>query len=497
MAVVASDRGDPCAHAVKNELKLCPFEIKERAPYHVLRLLAGAKVNENKEQDCIILSICGNDYMITSEALEFYNRVADRIKREELEAKGFSASFNTEDVCFIFNHAGKVAAIEYGKDPKMLRVFFYLADYGGCGFYRIIQPSCFFNKDKESLIYSEYGDGFSHNLGKNFDVIVYPRLGDPWAFSVLRALKNMGKVVIFETDDLLSSIPDWNPAKHAHHAKENLWREKFIKECDGLIVSTEELKSRLGREDRTYVCHNGVDEKIWPMVVKEQVGVRESKEKGEKIGILWAGSKTHSKDLAMIAPVIKRLIRQFPETLHVYFVGSVPTEFLISQDVCGVLTAEVCPQFRNNISFVHGVNVFQYPQLLASLPVHIALAPLVECEFNECKSEIKVLEAWALGLPMIASRIAPYSRAIKHNVNGLLIGPNQNDWYYAIESLIANPAKRTEFAKRGLETLREKYMMTQIRDDYERALLLLARGRTVRKECNAAIQKRLEEKKWL
>lgn len=496
MAVVASDRDDPCAHASKSEEELIEPEIEDRAPYHVLRLLMGAEVHHNTEQEHVVISICGNEYRITEKAYAFYERIAEKVRKEELKPKGIDVPLNTEDICLIFNAATKAAKYEFATDPKVLRVLFYLADRGGCGFYRVIQPNRFINYP-ESLIHSEYCDFISYKLGQRFDVMVYPRLGDSWAFSILRALRDAGKVVVYETDDLLSSIPDWNPAKRGQGKKESVWREQFIRECDGLIVSTEELCVKLGREQNTYVCHNGIDESLWPMVVKEQFGIREAKEKGERIGILWAGSNTHEKDLGMIVPVIRRLIKQFPQTIHFYFVGYLPPEFVVGYNNAGVITSGVAPQYRESITFVQGVSVFQWPQLLASLNVHIALAPLVECEFNECKSEIKVLESWALGLPIVASRIAPYSRAIKHDENGLLLGPNQNDWYYAIEGLIANAEKRRKLAEQGLETLRQRYMMKQISEDYERALLHIAKGRTARVECNAAIQQRLEEKKWL
>jgi glycosyltransferase involved in cell wall biosynthesis len=38
----------------------------------------------------------------------------------------------------------------------------------------------------------------------------------------------------------------------------------------------------------------------------------------------------------------------------------------------------------------------------------IALAPLEDNKWNNCKSELKIIEAAAYGLPVIASEVAPY-----------------------------------------------------------------------------------------
>ena len=58
-----------------------------------------------------------------------------------------------------------------------------------------------------------------------------------------------------------------------------------------------------------------------------------------------------------------------------------------------------------------GVPVTSYPTKLASLELDCVVAPLVDNEFNRCKSNIKWLECSAIGVPLFASRIDPtYTR---------------------------------------------------------------------------------------
>jgi glycosyltransferase involved in cell wall biosynthesis len=61
-----------------------------------------------------------------------------------------------------------------------------------------------------------------------------------------------------------------------------------------------------------------------------------------------------------------------------------------------------------------------------------ALAPLEQNEWNSCKSELKIIEAAAYGLPVIASGVEPY---LKHlNNAGVKFCLNTPDeWYKAMK----------------------------------------------------------------
>lgn len=59
----------------------------------------------------------------------------------------------------------------------------------------------------------------------------------------------------------------------------------------------------------------------------------------------------------------------------------------------------------------------------------VALAPLVDNEFNRCKSNLKLLEAAAAGLAVIASPVEPYRR-----VPGVMFANTQTMWAVAMTS---------------------------------------------------------------
>ena len=55
-----------------------------------------------------------------------------------------------------------------------------------------------------------------------------------------------------------------------------------------------------------------------------------------------------------------------------------------------------------------GTSILNYPEKLRSLDLNVMVAPCIDNEFNRCKSNIKWLEACALGIPLLASDIAAY-----------------------------------------------------------------------------------------
>ena len=62
---------------------------------------------------------------------------------------------------------------------------------------------------------------------------------------------------------------------------------------------------------------------------------------------------------------------------------------------------------------VHGgVQIMNYPSKFDNLKLQAVVAPIIDMEFNRCKSFIKYMECAALGVPLFASRCLPYNRVM-------------------------------------------------------------------------------------
>ena len=70
----------------------------------------------------------------------------------------------------------------------------------------------------------------------------------------------------------------------------------------------------------------------------------------------------------------------------------------------------MCPEhMRKYVHEFHGPTSFEkYPKRLANLDLDLALAPLEYNLFNDCKSNLRLLEYGACGFPVVCSDALPY-----------------------------------------------------------------------------------------
>jgi glycosyltransferase involved in cell wall biosynthesis len=87
----------------------------------------------------------------------------------------------------------------------------------------------------------------------------------------------------------------------------------------------------------------------------------------------------------------------------------------------------------------------------------IGIAPLMDNDFNRCKSGIKALQYWALGVPVVCTPLTPYD-IVTAGEDGLK-ADSAEDWYRALKSLVDDAALRRKMGAKGRETLIAKHDM--------------------------------------
>lgn len=94
---------------------------------------------------------------------------------------------------------------------------------------------------------------------------------------------------------------------------------------------------------------------------------------------------------------------------------------------------------------------------------HIAaLAPLADNPFNRCKSNLKMLEAGAKGLPLIASNMSPYANDTA--AGNVLLAGSTAEWQAHLRFLRERPARAVELGEALAAHVRRRY---QLRDANE------------------------------
>gem|GEM_PF-997989 len=190
--------------------------------------------------------------------------------------------------------------------------------------------------------------------------------------------------IVFGQDDLITALPSKNPFSKTVYRDMKQRIRKCLSIADRLVVTTEPLADALrGMADDVWIVPNYLDAAVWNV----SPSLRRSSDR-PRVG--WAGAQQHQGDLELLEAVV----HETADEVDWVFFG-------------------MCPQvLRPYVREIHNAVSFEdYPHKLASLNLDLAVAPLEHNRFNECKSNLRILEYGMLGWPVIATDIAPYQDA--------------------------------------------------------------------------------------
>lgn len=116
-----------------------------------------------------------------------------------------------------------------------------------------------------------------------------------------------------------------------------------------------------------------------------------------------------------------------------------------------------------DVDFFPYIESYQlYMDFMHSRKWDIALAPLPDSPFHECKYFNKFLEYGAIGAAGIYSRVSPFTQIIEDGINGLSVSNDVLSWYNAIVRLIEDNPLRSSIAYKAENQLREKFTLNVV-----------------------------------
>lgn len=257
------------------------------------------------------------------------------------------------------------------------------ADHAGCGHYRVIQPL-------SAMLKTGIADGMlSDGLLSvadlqrySPDVIVLQRQIGEERLEAMRRIKAFSSAFkVYELDDYLPNLP----IKSVHRAQMSKDILKVIKRgcsfVDRFVVSTEALADAFSQiHSDIRVVPNRLPMEWWSDLSSQR-------RRGRKPRVGWAGGVSHSGDLELIVDVVRELA------------GEVEWVFM------GMCPEKIRPYVTE---YYVGVAIEGYPARLAALDLDLALAPVEQNLFNECKSNLRLLEYGACGFPVVCSDVRCY-----------------------------------------------------------------------------------------
>jgi glycosyltransferase involved in cell wall biosynthesis len=293
----------------------------------------------------------------------------------------------------------------------------------GPDWYRIQMPARWL-ADQGHAVRRVYGQ-LNQEAVAGADVVMVQRGWHPLLVLALDVLRHWKMRTAYELDDDVWAIPDWNPLKAAFAPEQLRGMENCMRLSDAVIVTTHQLAQLVAQYNpNVYVVPNAIDlSLVPPPLPRSKPGVR----------IGWAGSHTHAADLQMMVPALRRVMKARPEVTAV-FLGAMPPAWKPTEP---------------RTEWVSWVNPKALYAQYQALQLDIALAPIVPCRFNECKSPVKVLEAAAIGVPVVATDFGPY-RCVLQGTTGLKVADNdQDEWEQALIHLIDDADERVAMGARA------------------------------------------------
>jgi glycosyltransferase involved in cell wall biosynthesis len=95
----------------------------------------------------------------------------------------------------------------------------------------------------------------------------------------------------------------------------------------------------------------------------------------------------------------------------------------------------------------------------------VAIAPLRDTAFGRCKSDVKLLDYAALGVPGVYSRVPAYAGSVRHGETGWLVENESDAWLEALATLLSDEElRRRTAAAAGRYLWRERTLARRAAD---------------------------------
>uniref|UniRef100_A0A6M3J106 Putative glycosyltransferase n=2 Tax=viral metagenome TaxID=1070528 RepID=A0A6M3J106_9ZZZZ len=338
----------------------------------------------------------------------------------------------------------------------------------GVDFARILQPMKHLNKYKgiETMLFNIRKETDWLWVAKNFDVIYFNYLNNPWGFAAMGAMaRHFGVKIVMDVDDALWEIHDDNPA-HAVYKKGSEPLKNFTLICnevDYITCTNEYLKNVImfntkKTPDKIKVFPNYVDLKLYKYKPP-------FKDDGQ-INLTHFGSTTHFNDLVDFEFMkgVNRIMDEYPNVIFRTVGAFIPS-----------FRAKWGGRYENTYGHqdIYQWIKTKFPDFMTESD--ILVCPLVDDVYNRCKSQIKWLEASSAKVPGVWQNMRQYSEVID-GTNGIL-AKKDTEWYKAIKYLIDNTQKRKEMGEKAYQDVKDNWQIQNHLDEYADFFYLLDKNK--------------------
>ena len=167
----------------------------------------------------------------------------------------------------------------------------------------------------------------------------------------------------------------------------------------------------------------------------------QDKKKSDEVSIVFARRFFDYRGTRIFAPVVKRLLQDFPK-IQVTFAGEGPDEKYLRDMFKNVANVHFTQyDSRDSITFHHQFD--------------IAVVPTTGSE----GTSLSLLEAMAAGCAVVCTNVGGMTNIIIDGYNGLMVNPNIDEFYFAMHKLVGNKALMQQIATNGYQTVKTTFTL--------------------------------------
>lgn len=302
-------------------------------------------------------------------------------------------------------------------------------------YYRAIEPMRALERRRHEVVWPATDDGApTPGALARCDVVHIYRRFDKTTQSVIERLAANGTAIVWDTDDDLSAVPRESPMyKKTGGVKGQVIHRETIKTARHAHVMTTTTDALAARYETAGIPRIEV--------IGNYLASRPKRRRHRHNGIVvgWVAALEHKADVARIpiARALGALLDKHPD-LRVECVG---------------VDLKLRERYRHDgflpfMTLADRIGGFD-----------IAIAPLADIPFNATRSNIKVKEYAASGVPWLASPTGPYV-GLGEEQGGRLVPDDQ--WLEELDRLISASRDRRRLARQGKKWAKRERIETEI-----------------------------------
>ena len=329
----------------------------------------------------------------------------------------------------------------------------YLADYSGCGYWRMIWPEHLLNAHQKAVIHSTTMMCLDERWYDATDSVRLQRQATPSQLKFARLLRDFSSRkdfrILYEIDDIVfkEDIPEYNKFKPAFENPEiRDSAMKIMQLVDEITVTNKFMQEyyidKTGNKNITVIPNYPPKWWMGRFYDTDRIKTNYSKHR-KRPRILYSASGAHfdvdnrvkqRDDFHHVNDAVIKTLKDFQWV----FIGAYP------------LTLAPYVQ-SGEIEFHQWQRLYEYPELLYDLKPTMFVAPLADNTFNKAKSDLKYIEACCYGVPIACQDLCTYGDAPYRFKTG-------DEMVDQIKKLVGNYTKYREASKASYKVANTRWL---------------------------------------